>query len=218
MEEKTVQSVKSKKGMPRQTLAFIIFLIAVTILLVGLAVYTVQKPLSPTKPSNQVIFPSYAHTTLVLTPPSNTPGSPNTYTTNVEINTGGDKITAAQLELTFDPKFLTNVTITPESFIKNPVVLLKKVDQVNGRISLALGISLLPGTVVPSGNGILATITFNENPSATGSTILEFLPKTEVTAVGIPQSVLRTSTGSLFVVNQNPTPIPFVNTGTSSAK
>ncbi len=199
MEEKTVQN---KKGMPKQTMAFVTFLIAVTILLLGLAVYT-QKVVTPTPTQKpQAVFPSYAKTVLKLTPPSNSPSLPNTYSTNVSIETNGDKITAAQLELSFDPKVLTNVQITPGPFIQNPVILLKKVDQANGRISLALGIPL--GQNGTSGTGTIATITFSEVPTATGSTILDFLPKTAVTAKGIAQSVLKESVGSLFFVNQKP--------------
>ncbi|MCL6096552.1 MAG: cohesin domain-containing protein [Patescibacteria group bacterium] len=202
MEAKPVQA---KKGVPRQTIAFVTFLIAVTIVLLGLAVYT-QKPGAPTPTVQQPTSPSYAHTLLRLTPPVNTPALPNTYTTDVTIATGGDKITAAQLELSYDPKVLTNVQIKPGTFIKNPVVLLKKVDQTNGRISLAIGIPL--GQSGPTGTGTVATITFDEVPTATGSTILDFLPKTAVTAEGIAQSVLKSSTGSLFFVNQNETPTP----------
>jgi len=204
MEEKTVQV--TRKGIPKQTLAFITFLIAVTIVLLGLAVYT-QKVSVPTLPvTKQPTYPSYAHTSLRLTPPVNTPSLPNAYTTDVNIETGGDKITAAQLELSYDPKVLTNVQITPGTFIQNSVVLLKKVDQANGRISLAIGIPL--GQNGPTGTGTIATITFNEIPTATGSTILDFLPKTAVTAQGIAQSVLKSSTGSLFFVNQNESPTP----------
>ena len=202
MEEKTVQV---KKGMPRQTVAFVTFLIVVTVVLLGLAVYT-QKPSVPTPTVQQPTSPSYAHTTLRLTPPVNTPSLPNTYSTDVSIDTGGDKVTAAQLELSYDPKVLTNVQIKPGTFIQNPVVLLKKVDEANGRISLAIGIPL--GQAAPTGSGIIATITFNEISTATGSTILDFLPKTAVTAQGIAQSVLRTSTGSLFFVNQIESPTP----------
>lgn len=202
MEEKTVQV---KKGMPRQTVAFVTFLIVVTVFLVGLAVYT-QKPGAPTPVTQQPTFPSYAHTTLRLTPPVNTPSLPNTYSTDVSIATGGDKVTAAQLELSYDPKVLTNVQIKPGTFIQNPVVLLKKVDEANGRISLAIGIPL--GQAAPTGTGTVATITFDEIPTATGSTILDFLPKTAVTAQGIAQSVLKTSTGSLFFVNQIESPTP----------
>lgn len=204
MEEKTAQA---KKGMSRQTIAFVTFLIVVTIVLLGLAVYT-QKPGAPT-PTPTVqrpTSPSYAHTSLKLTPPVNTPALPNSYTTDVTIATGGDKVTAAQLELSYDPKVLTNVQIKPGTFIKNPVVLLKKVDQANGRISLAIGIPL--GQNGPTGTGTVATITFDEVPTATGSTILDFLPKTAVTAEGIAQSVLKSSTGSLFFVNQNESPTP----------
>lgn len=204
MEEKTVQV---KKGMPRQTVAFVTFLIVVTVVLLGLAVYT-QKPSVPTPTVQQPTSPSYAHTTLKLTPPVNTPSLPNTYSTDVSIATGGDKVTAAQLELSYDPKVLTNVQIKPGTFIQNPVVLLKKVDEANGRISLAIGIPL--GQAALAGTGTVATITFDEIPTATGSTILDFLPKTAVTAQGIAQSVLKTSTGSLFFVNQNESPTPVV--------
>lgn len=203
MEEKSVQV--TRKGIPRQTVAFVTFLIAVTLVLLGLAVYT-QKPSVPTPTAEQPTSPSYARTTLRLTPPVNTPSLPNTYSTDVIIVTNGDKVTAAQLELSYDPKVLTNVQITPGTFIQNPVVLLKKVDQANGRISLAIGIPL--GESAPTGTGTVATITFNEVSTATGSTILDFLPKTAVTAQGIAQSVLKTSTGSLFFVNQTESPTP----------
>ncbi len=202
MEEKTVQN---KKGIPKQTLAFVTFLIAVTLVLLGLAVYT-QKVGVPTPVTEKPTSPTYAHTSLKLTPPKNTPSLPSTYSTDVTITTNGDKVTAAQLELSYDPKVLTNVDIKPGTFIKNPVVLLKKVDQANGRISLAIGIPL--GQNGLAGKGIVATITFNEVPTATGSTILDFLPKTAVTAEGVAQSVLKSSTGSLFFVNQVESPTP----------
>ena len=205
MEKENIKTVQVKKGMPKQTLAFVTFLIIVTLVLLGLAVYT-QKPSIPTPVSQQPTSPSYAHTSLRLTPPVNTPSLPNTYSTDVTIATGGDKVTAAQLELSFDPKVLTNVQIKPGTFIQNPVVLLKKVDQTNGRISLAIGIPL--GQAGPAGKGTIATITFNEVSTATGSTILDFLPKTAVTAQGIAQSVLKTSIGSLFFVNQIESPTP----------
>lgn len=213
MEDKTVQA---KKGMPKQTLIFVTFLIVITLLLLGLSVYK-QKPFAPApKPNQQVTFPSYAHTTLTLTPPISTAYSPNSYSANITIDTGGDKITAAQLELTYDPKVLTNIKINPGTFIQNPVVLLKKVDPGNGRISLAIGIHL--GQTPPTGAGTLAVITFDEIPTATGSTIINFLPKTEVTAVGVAQSVLKTSTGNLFFVNQKESPAPALNSGTTSAQ
>jgi hypothetical protein len=201
--EKTAQT---KKGMPKQTLAFITFLIAVTLVLLGLAVYT-QKVTVPTQPiAKQAISPSYAHTSLKLTPPVNTPALPNTYTTDVTITTGGDKVTGIQLEFSYDPKVLTNVQIKPGTFIQNPVVFLKKVDEVNGRISLSIGIPL--GQSGPSGTGTVATITFNEVSTATGSTILDFLPKTAAWAQGVAPSVLKTSTGTLFFVNKNQSPAP----------
>lgn len=202
MEEKAVQT---KKGMSKQTLGFVLFLIVVTLILLGLAVYT-QKVGVPTPPAKQPASLPYAHTILRLTPPVNTPSLPNAYSTDIIIVSNGDKVTAAQLELSYDPKVLTNVQIKPGTFIKNPVVLLKKVDETNGRISLAIGIPL--GQAAPTGEGTIATITFNEVSTSTGSTILNFLPKTAVTAQGVAPSVLKSSTGSLFFVNQNQPPTP----------
>lgn len=216
MDNKPAQTIPptTKKGLPKQTIAFLTFLIVVTIVLLGLAVYTQKITPPTTTTSNKVVFPSYAHTDLTLTAPEKS--GVNTYTTNVNITTGGDKVTAAQIELSFDPKALTNVQVKTGTFIQNPVVLLKKVDQANGRVSLAIGVPL--GEKGVSGSGTVATITFSEDPSATGSTVLDFLPKTAVTAEGIPQSVLKTSTGSLFFVNQTESPAPQLNTSTTSAK
>jgi hypothetical protein len=202
MEQKPVQVTK---GVPKQTIAFVTFLIVVTIVLLGLALYT-QNPSAPTPTVKQPASPSYARSSLRLTPPANSPSLPNTYSADITIATGGDKITGAQLELSYDPKVLTDVQIKPGTFIQNPVILLKKVDETNGRISLAIGIPL--GGTPPTGAGTVATITFNEVSTATGSTIIDFLPKTAVTATGIAQSVLKSSTGSLFFVNQNQSPAP----------
>lgn len=210
MEEKAAQV---KKGIPKQTLVFVVFLIAVTLLLVGLAVYTQkpQFPLPSPKPTG-VAFPPFAHTTLVLTPPAINPNLGN-YSANVNITTNEDKVTAVQLEMSFDPKVLTNVDIKPGNFIQNPVVLLKKVDQENGRISLTLGIPL--GQKGITGEGTVATVSFNELTAAKGSTVIDFLPKTAVTAQGIAQSVLKISTGNMFYVNQGLTPSPATNLQTS---
>lgn len=211
MEKEAVQDPKVKKTMPKQTIAFVSFLIVATIVLLGLAVYT-QKPLPTpvTKPSG-VVFPSYAHTTLMFSEPVN--ANFGNYTTSVNIDSGQNKVTAVQLEISYDPKVLTNVDIKPGPFIQNPIVLLKKVDQANGRISLALGIPL--GQKGIAGTGTVAVISFNQTATAKGSTVINFLPKTAVTAQGIAQSVLKTSTGKLFYLNQNVTPSPAVNLPTS---
>lgn len=201
MEDNTAQT---KKGVPKQTFVVIAFLIIVTLGLLGMAIYTQNPNLNLTPNLNtKSIYPSYAHTVLRLTPPERNSLLANSYSTDVSISTDKDRVTAAQLELTYDPKFITNVDIKPGNFIQNPVVLLKKVDQENGRITLHLGVN-----PAKEGEGIVATITFNEIPGITGSTIINFLPKTEVTAAGIAQSVLKESFGSLFFVNQNASPTP----------
>lgn len=206
MEKETVQKTN---GMPKQTFAFIAFLVVVTLVLLGLAVYTQNPNLNLTPNLNTTsIYPTYAHTVLRLTPPKRSSPLANSYSTDVSITTNKDKITATQLELTYDPKLITNVDVKIGDFIQNPVVLLKKVDQQTGRISLALGIN--PSQKPKSGEGTVATITFNEVLGATGSTIINFLPKTQVTAAGVSESVLKESFGSLFFVNQKESGVPLV--------
>lgn len=210
MEEKTVQV---KKQMPKQTFAFVTFLIAVTLVLLGLAVYTQQPNLIP-QPTQKPQAP-VAHTVLTLSTPTLT--TAGNYESHITISTSSDKVTAAQIELSYDPKALTNVDIKPGSFIQNPVVLFKKVDQANGRISLALGIPL--GQKGVSGTDILATITFNEVQGASGNSSISFLPKTAVTAQGIAQSVLKSSVNNSFILNQAAvSPSPASETGTTSAQ
>ena len=210
MENKPVQVKEVKKSTPKQTWAFITFLIVVTLLLIGLAVY-VQNPSKPSiNQPGAGVTPSYAHTTLKLTPPVNTPTQLNTYTTDVNIATGGDKITGVQLELTYDPKVLTNVQIKPGDFIQSPAILLKKVDQANGRISLHLAVKSQKDLV--GQEGTVATITFNEVLDAKGSTILDFLPKTQAWSQDVAPSVIKSTTGSLFFVNQNESPSPVATT------
>jgi hypothetical protein len=82
---------------------------------------------------------------------------------------------------------------------------LKKIDAVNGRISYALGIN---ATQKPTaGSGTVATITFSTAAGTTATqTPINFSPKTETTAVGYAQSVLKQATGVLFTLPSTTTP------------
>lgn len=170
--------------MSKRTL-FLIILLIVAVL--GLLALSLQKTETP-KPQIPV---SVAKTTLsLLRPLSATPSG--TFTTDVNINTEDQSVTAVQLELSYDPFAITDVDITPGSFIKNPIVLLKNIDEKNGKVSYALGVPL--GQKGVSGQGVVATLSFSKN-KITGTSTISFDPKTLVSAEGIAQSVLKGATG-----------------------
>lgn len=113
-------------------------------------------------------------------------------TVNVNIDTGNNKVTGVQIELSYDPKVLTNVNIKPGTFFENPVTLLKEINTKEGTISLALGVS--PGLGGIYGTGTAAILTFN-TASDSGETTISFNPKTLVSGEGIAESILKSATG-----------------------
>jgi|SRR5665811_128802 len=179
--------------MPKRTLALIIFLVVATIGLVLLSVYN-----KPSEPGEETVktpaAPTYAQTTITLSNPVESSAS-GMYQTDVNVSTGSNKVTAVQLELSYNPKELLNVEIVPGAFFTDPVILLKKVDEITGRISLAIGIQL-GGTAV-SGTGTVALISFKPNAGVTSSSI-NFINKTKVSAESELKSVLKSTTGTTF--------------------
>jgi hypothetical protein len=194
--------------MNKRTFILVAFLILVTLGLVLLAVYS-QTPPTPSVQRNPQA--SFAHTTLAISNATLVASPSSMYKVDVKIQSNDNKITAVQLEMSFDPNVLSNVDIQPGQFIQTPVILLKKVDQTQGRISFAEGVPL--GQKGLMGTGTVATITFT--PISQTQTSINFLPKTQVTAQGLVQSVLRSSSGGMFTF---PALYPTPQTGTSSAR
>jgi hypothetical protein len=198
-----VASVEEKvSSMSRKTLILILLLVLVTVGLLVIALIPAVKSPVVTKLTTPPALP-YAQTKLSLSTPAKL--AVNSYSTDVIISSGNNKTTAVQLEISYDPKVLTNVDIKTGSFFTTPVVLLKKIDTVNGRLSYALGIN--PTQKATSGNGTVATITFSTAANTTATqTPINFEPKTAATAVGYAQSVLKQTTGVLFSFSPTPTP------------
>ncbi|RJQ36304.1 hypothetical protein C4559_05390 [Candidatus Microgenomates bacterium] len=187
--------------MSKRTLALIIGLIVVTAVLLAIA-------LSPEKPQeNQPISqktPIVTKAPVVQTNLFFTPSplivSSSSGSINVNINTGENKATAVQLELTYDPKALTNIDIKPGNYFENPIVLLKNVDDKNGRITYAIAIS--PTGAPKKGEGIVATITFTSLLGPGQKTEITPLPKTMATATGETMSVLKKVSGATIISAQ----------------
>ena len=207
--------------MSKRTIALIIVLFVITVALIVLAVYPITRKttvsITPTPTA------SVAQTVLVFAPPTiaslsatATTSATPTYSMDVNVLTGRNKITAVQLELSYDPKALANVDITPGSFFNNPTALLKTIDKELGRISYALVIT--PGESGRSGTGTVAILTFKSLLATGEKTTIRFLPKTQVAAEGVAISVLKSSIDSTFTGGMMTTPSAKLNTSTNSAQ
>ena len=206
--------------MSRRTIILIIVLVAATGVLLAIALTPQQyKPVPQLRPVQK---PNYVQTTLEL---SNNPtvitsstSALLSYGIDVIMKTYINNVTAVQLELSYDPNVLTNVDIKSGSFLKNPVVLVKKIDALKGRISYALGIP--PGGNATVGSGTVAVITFMSKGLPGQTTTINILPNSLVTAQGVDKSVLKSGLGKTFTLGLPPSSSasPVQNSsGTSSA-
>lgn len=191
--------------MSKRTLFLIFALFLITFVLLMIALYQPQPKPAPitTAPKEPV-----AQTILSFGNPEIATSSSATilnYSLPIDIQTFRNKVTAVQLELQYDPKMLTSVTVTPGSFFANPDILLNQIDTKTGRISYAFGAGLKNQGVI--GKGTVANITFSAKAGIVEEIAIIFLPKTLVTAEGINESVLKQTTNGLFIIGEsNSTP------------
>jgi len=192
--------------MNKKTYLLILILIAATTYLVYRALVPAPSITFNKPPSNAVIPVYQATLSLAPNPVVISPSqiaAPSSVA--IVLDSGGQKATAVQVELSYDPKVLTNVDVKAGPFFDNPVELIKKIDTTNGRISYAVGIS--PAGVEKQGTGTVATITFTANTQIAKVTQIQFQPKTLVTAAGIQTSILKSSTGTSILFQTQPTSI-----------
>lgn len=180
--------------MSKRTLALILFLVFVTAILLSLALTTPKQPKVTQLPPTPTPMSPNALTTLSLMQASATESSQTAqYSLDVQVGSDSNKINGVQIELSYDPKALMNVSILPGKFFQQPTTLLKNIDVTNGRISYALAEQLdIPGHV---GLGTVAILSFDKNPAYLGkSTTITFLTKSAVSADKILESVLKKTT------------------------
>jgi len=144
------------------------------------------------------------HTTLSLSPNPITPGGAGSSSATVEvmIDTGGDKVRSVQLEIAYDPKLVTNVTLKPGTFFTSPNVLpIGGVNPATGRITYAI----VPGSFseTKTGTGVVATLTFTSLlTSANPATQITLLDKSLVSGQARGQNVLIKTTGTKVTFGQ----------------
>jgi hypothetical protein len=187
--ENEVKNVEPDKSfMHNKTLMLIGVLALITVILLGLALYVGL----PSKPGGQKQVAVIKTTLSALTPVAT---SANVYTSNITLTTERGKTTAVEIELSYDPKVLSNVDIKPGPFFSNPTILSKKIDAVNGKVSYILGIGL--GQYPVDGNGTIAILSFTPLLKS-GIATLVLLPKSEVTVAGTRPSILTNVKGIQF--------------------
>ncbi len=174
-------------------------LLAVSLIIIGAVVFSlgVFSPNSTPKKNQPTVTSgpkptAFAHTVLSFMP---NPISMDGATGSVEImvDPRTNPVTAVQLEISYDPKVLTNVVVESEkTFFTAPLVLINKSDKAAGHITYALGITPAQQPVTTPGN--VVKITFSKVPGTTATqTTLKLDPETLVAASGIGPSVLETS-------------------------
>lgn len=184
--------------MSKKTIILLITLALVTIILALIAAMPYLQKTSPIIPT-PTILPTptpIAHSILTLSPNTLSISS-NSGSVDVNIDTTIDKVTGVEVNLSFDPKVISNVKLTPSTFFEKTMVLRNEVSQKDGTLSYIIVIPLTEKGKI--GQGTVATISFNNNLLAGQQTNLTFLPKTEITAQGIDGSVLKESTGATII-------------------
>jgi hypothetical protein len=218
-EKEMVYDEYRANNMPRKTLALISGLVLVTVVLFVIALQTNNsKPASnvATQPSvapEAVATPApIAHSILALSPNPVTVKPGQTGTAEVTIDTAGDAVSAVQLELAYDPTVISNVKVTQGTIFPQPVVLINKNDPKTGRHTFAIAIQ--PNQATIQGTGTVAKVTFTAKGAIGAQSQLTLLskdpadpekPSTIVTARGIQDSVLKSSSGTTVIVSNEAT-------------
>jgi len=179
-----------KKGNFNKSILLVVGLVILTAVLLVLS-FMVKKS-SPAPTATTKTQASFAQTDLSISENPRTASTSGSYETDVNITTGANKITGAELVLSYDPKVLTNVDIKPGSFITSPTVIQKKIDSTQGTITLIFGTA--QGAKGVSGTGQLAVISFTKTSAV--DTDINFLPDTLISAEGYDQSVVSKTTSA----------------------
>lgn len=172
-------------GVPAKTLGLVVVLATIT----GLLVFYAMSPQAYIQQNeSKKVAETIQDTSLFVEPAIKYEDA--TYSSTVSINTNSNKVTAVQLELSFDPLVLKDVEIFPMDFFTDPIELIKTIDEENGRVSYAISIPQQTEGIMGAGN--LAKISYNiASKSGQIQTYIKFLPKTEVSSENTTVSVLK---------------------------
>lgn len=196
--------------MSKKTIGLIIGLLITTavLLLIALSAKQPSKTPSNTTTNQQPTPTPIAQTTLTLSPNPVSVGANGTGTIDVMIYTGENEVSGVQLELSYDPKLITSLTVVPGTFLQNAVNPDVNKNNEPGRYTFFYG-TLSAGS---RGSGKIATIRFSKArtvPSGVTQAEIQLLPQTIVTMPGQNYSVLKEATGATVLLTpQTQTTVP----------
>lgn len=168
---------------------FGILLLGITIIIFFLFF---EKPslLSPSPPETE-----YAQTTLLLLP--NPLRTTTSGTIDLVMDTDINTVRFVQIKLSYNPKHLTNITITKGPFMQHAQVLNEFINTDRGTLTYILAIP--KGKAVIKGKGILATITFTALLEPDQKTLVVFSKETLITNDTYPGSLLKKAYGTTII-------------------
>lgn len=177
------------------------FLLLTSLLFLLLILFLITRQVKKVEEPQEIRIKAAPSTTLSLQPPTLTKAPNEIFSLNVGINTGDNRVSAAEIHLSFDPNKLRGKEFVKDEFL--PILL------VNGSVNNTTGhASIIVGSDPASpkqGTGGVAKITFTAL-ATTGSnpTTVTFTDKTQVAAVGEPGNVVvNTSPASVTISNAN---------------
>lgn len=186
--------------MSKKTIGLIVGLLATTAVLLLIALSARQTP-QPNQPDSQQPSPtvSVAQTVLSLSPNPASVAANGAGTIDVMINTGENQVSGVQLEISYDPAIISNLTVTPGDFLQNAVNPDANSNNPPGRYTFFYG-TLSGGS---NGTGRVATIRYTKArgvPATVTETEIQLLPQTIVTMPGQYNSVLKEATGATVLL------------------
>jgi hypothetical protein len=166
---------------------------------------TVTTPSNPTPTPSPTGLPKVVN--LTMAPPTVNTSPNQTFTVSLNMNTGGDNVSAVDLHVAFDPTKVQAQSVTAGTML--PVVLVAGAfDNTAGTATITLGSQ---PTTPANGSGTVATITFKA--IASGSTSVNYAVTTQTASVGKTGNTLNSAAGSAITISSGATPTP---TGTAS--
>lgn len=176
--------------MSKRTIALILFLFLITAILVAKALAPAKPIVTPPVATQPTPTPIIGHTKLTFSP-NPVFAQSGAGSVDVNVDSGGDKLTGVQLEMKYNPQDLviTKSDLSLGNYFENPMVLRNLVDDKNGTISYLIVIPLTGQA--KSGVGNVAKINFRAKSSAVAKeTSIRLMPRSLATAEGIEPSVL----------------------------
>lgn len=170
---------------------FIFLLVAVLILAVGVVLFS--RGFIDPRILGILETTGKGSVTLTLTPSDTSLVAGKGVNADVALDTKGEKVTVAELQLSFDPKVIHIEDISPGSFFKEPVVLQKEIQNGGGKAVFIVG-----GMEGALGTGTIAKV--KVVGTGKGSSALVFTRMTKVAAVDKVDSVLGKAKGALIRV------------------